>query len=298
MDVDQKQRLLIDFCGGVDHALALMYALQDPNVQVAGVICSDTETERGSSLAQKVIDWAKPTYEIPVVAGERRPLFAAGTESSTREAKASAGVRLLVDEANQAEGDLTLLTLGRLMTLARAVAAEPSLATKLKRVIVQGGAIRVPGDVTAVAEANIYADPEAAAFVLAAGLPLVLVPTDVTGPLVMKESQWQSLLSIAKENGMAGHAGEGAGLPDATDMRLHAWGAMFAALHPARIKTELTKLTIECASSLSRGAVLADLRAKPSIGRDTQVCVHLDIDKSAPGQWLQSALEKEGNISR
>lgn len=298
MDLDQKQRLLIDLCGGVDHALALVYALQDPNVQVIGVICSDTETERGIRLSQMVIDWVKPTYEIPVVAGESRPLFAAETDSSTREEKTSAGVRVLVEEANRAEGDLTLLTLGRLTTLARAVASAPSLATKLKRVVVQGGAIRVPGDVTAVAEANIYADPEAAAFVLAAGLPLVLVPTDVTGPLTMTESQWQRLLSIAKENGMAGHTGEGAGLPEATDMRLHAWGAMFAALHPERIKTELIKLTIECASSLSRGAVLADFRAKPSVGRDTQVCVHMDIDKSAPGQWLQSALEKEGNISR
>lgn len=298
MDLDQKQRLLIDFCGGVDHALALVYALQDPNVQVTGVICSDTEAERGVRLAQMVIDWVKPTYEIPVVVGESRPLFAAGTDSSTREEKTSAGVRLLVEEANRAEGDLTLLTLGRLTTLARAVASEPSLATKLKRVIVQGGAIRVPGDVTAVAEANIYADPEAAAFVLAAGLPLVLVPTDVTGPLAMTESQWQRLLSIAKENGMAGQTEEGAELPEATDMRLHAWGAMFAALHPERIKTELIKLTIDCASALSRGAVLADFRAKPSVGRDTQVCVHMGIDKSAPGQWLQSALEKEGNISR
>ncbi|MGG1658132.1 nucleoside hydrolase [Brevibacillus sp. NRS-1366] len=298
MVLDQKQRVLIDFCGGVDHAVALLYALQEPNVQVVGVICSDTVAERGTTLAQKVIDWAKPGCDIPVVAGDDRPLFATGTDSSARAEKMNAGVRLLVDEANKADGELTLITLGRLTTLARAAACEPLLAKKLKRVIVQGGAIRVPGDVTAVAEANIYADPEAAAFVLAAGLPVVLVPIDVTHPLTMTESKWETLLSVARENGMASRAKEGDGLQDVTDLRLHAWGAMVAALHPARMHTQQMKLTIECASVLSRGAVLADLRAKPSVGTETEVCVNMDINSDAPGEWLRVALEKEGNIRR
>ncbi len=287
-DLAQKQ-LLIDFCGGIDDAIALAYALQAPDTKVVGVICSDTDAGRGISLAQKVIDWAKPGYEIDIVAGEQRPLFASLSGNTARVDESSAGVRLLLEKAQEAEGELTLVTLGRLTTLAKAVAAEPMLAKQLKRVVIQGGAIRVPGDVTAIAEANMHADPEAASFVLAAGLPLLMVPMDATYKLTMTNEQAQAVVSIARDTGMIHVDWQ----PDATDLRLSAWGAMIAALDPSVIATQQMKLTIDCTSTLSRGAVLADLRAKPSVGRDMDVCVRIETEKQY--LWLQAALEQEGN---
>lgn len=292
-DLAQKQHLLIDFCGGIDHAIALAYALQAPDTKVVGIICSDTDAGRGISLAQKVIDWAKPGYEIAVVAGEQRPLFATLSEHTARVNEASTGVRLMLEKAREAEGELTLVVLGRLTTLAKAAAAEPMLAKQLKRIVIQGGAIRVPGDVTAIAEANMHADPEAASFVLAAGLPVLLVPLDATHALTLTNEQAQAVVSIARNTGMINIAENTDLQPGAADLRLSAWGAMVAALDPSAVATQQMKLTIDCTSTLSRGAVLADLRAKPSVGRDTDVCVRIETEKQY--LWLQEALEQEGN---
>ncbi|MFP3388383.1 nucleoside hydrolase [Brevibacillus sp. SIMBA_040] len=291
-DLAQKQQLLIDFCGGIDHAIALAYALQAPDTKIVGVICSDSDARRGISLAQKVIDWAKPGYEIDIVAGEQRPLFASPSGNTARVDESSAGVRLLLEKAQEAEGELTLVTLGSLTTLAKAAAAEPMLAKQLKHVVIQGGAIRVPGDVTAIAEANMHADPEAASFVLAAGLPILLVPLDATHAVTLTNEQAQGVVTIARNTGLI-RAEYADWQPDAADLRLSAWGAMVAALDPSVITTQQMKLTIDCTSTLSRGAVLADLRAKPSVGRDTDVCVRIEAEKQY--QWLQSALEQEGN---
>ncbi len=288
MVLAQEKRLLIEFCGGMDQAIALAYALQATETKVVGVICSDTDAGRGMALAQKVMDWAKPGYEIDVVSGEPRALFGAAPN-----AQATEGVRLLLEKAQEADGDLTLVTFGRLTTLAKAAASEPMLAKHLKRVVVQGGAIRVPGDVTPIAQANMYGDPEAAAFVLAAGLPLLLVPTDATQQLALTSEQVQAIISIAKNTGMIRSEGMEHWQPEGSNLRLDAWGAMVAALHPAAIVTQQMKLTVDCTSTLSRGAVLADLRAKPSVGRDTDVCVQIDIEQQS---WLQAALEREGEI--
>lgn len=274
-------------CGGADQAVALLYALQSPGVQVTGIIASGSRRQQCLSLAQKVLSFSQTREEIPIAAGASHPLLGGLTEPGTSDGEE--GVRLLVEKADEANGELTVVTLGSLTTLAKAAASDPGLAKKLKQIVVRGGAIRVPGDVTPVAEANFYADPEAAAFVLAAGLPLVLVPLDATGDLRLTQDQQQRMAKLAKTNGMVAafddhwHPGE----------RLDAWGAMLAALHPERIQIQTMKLAIECKSALSAGAVLADLRAKPSVGTDTDVC--LAVDAAASSHWLEAVFFGEGN---
>lgn len=286
----KKQRLLIDFCGGIDQAVALLHALTSPEVQVAGIICSDHDRERGFFLAKKVVDWAKPGYEIPIVSGSSQPLLHSLRDGTgTTAEQQNAGVRLLVEKANEAEGELVVVTLGSLTTLAKAAAIDTGLPRKLKSVVVSGGAIRTPGDVTPVAERNVHADPGAAAFVLASGLPMVLVPLDATPHLRLTESQREEIMRLAKANGFFSP-----GQAEPISGSLHAWGVILAALHPEQAQIEQMKLSVDTKSDLSYGAVLADLRAKPSVGRDTAVCVHVE----APGKWLQTILEKVGNESR
>ncbi|MED4584981.1 nucleoside hydrolase [Brevibacillus choshinensis] len=283
----EKQKLFIDFCGGIDHAVALWYALQAPDVEVVGVGCSDTEMERGSSLAKKLIGLALPDSEIPVAAGGSQSLFG-------RPEKGQAAARLLVEKANEYKGELTVVTLGRLTNLATAVAIDPRIAEKLERVVVQGGAIRVPGNATAVAESNFHADPEAAAFVWAAGLPLQLVPFDATDDLRLTLEDSQAIFRKAVTLGItqASMEKDQPSLEDGT--RLDAWSTMIAVMHPEHIHKQQMKLTIECHSPLSRGAVLADLRAKPSVGIDTEVVIGIDVEPFR--QWLQGISVKEGSL--
>lgn len=281
----KKQKLLIDFCGGADQAVALLYALQSPDVQVAGIICSGPHREKGISLARNLVSLVQPNCEIPIAAGPSQPLLRSKAISGTR----NEGVRLLVDKAMEADGELTVVTMGPLTALAQAAASDPSLGSKLKRVVVQGGAVRVPGDVTPVAEANFYRDPEAASFVLSAGLPLVLVPLDATAHMLLGQGQKDILVQLAKEYGIVGQD-EQPEWPGAA--RLDAWGAMLAAIHPDQIQIQSMKLSVECQSALSVGALIADLRAKPSVGRDADVCV--SIDGRQGEEWLLAVLGAGG----
>ncbi|TQK73952.1 purine nucleosidase [Brevibacillus sp. AG162] len=279
----KKHRLIIEFCGGFGQGLALLYALRSPDVQVAGIICRETQ----SSLASKLIDFAQPGYEIPIVTGAKQPLFSGTIETTTSE-----GVRLLSENTQDEESDLTLVTFDRLTTLALAVARDPLLARKFTRIVVQGGAIRVSGDVTAIAETNMHGDPEAAALVLAARLPLVLVPLDTTSSFRLKEAQVHTLGSLAQAVGLIDRTTKSDVQFADSARALHAWVAMLAALSPEKMRTEQMKLSVECKSELSRGAILADLRAKPSVGTDTAVCVEVEMAEAE--RFLQTVLDQGG----
>ena len=79
-------------------------------------------------------------------------------------------------------GQFTVIALGPLTNIARALAIEPRLAGWIREIVVMGGAVEAPGNVTPHAEFNIYNDPQAAAIVLSSGVPVTLVGLDVLRP--------------------------------------------------------------------------------------------------------------------
>jgi purine nucleosidase len=89
-------------------------------------------------------------------------------------------VELLIDLARRHTGELHVLATGPCTNLAHALRAEPRLTSMVASVTVMGGAVRVAGNITPRAEANIHNDPAAAAVVLGASWPVTLVPLDVT----------------------------------------------------------------------------------------------------------------------
>ncbi|WP_025843991.1 nucleoside hydrolase [Brevibacillus agri] len=287
----QKQRLLIDYSGGLDQALALWYALQSANVQVSGIVVTDAEPQRGIRLAQKLIELVQPNATIPVVAGASRPLFHRETDAQAGAAATSDGVSFLSELRHDSANPYTLVTLGRLTTVAMAMARNHEWTSALERLVVRGGAIRVPGDVTSVAEANLHADPEAAAFVLAARLPLLFVPLDATESLSAAEAYIDELAKRAKAAGLVTAAeAEAFFSAEKTASAVHALAAIMAAESPECLFVEQMKLAVECQSELSRGALLADLRAKPSVGTDAAVCVGIKAGAVLAG--LQQLPEK------
>jgi len=89
-------------------------------------------------------------------------------------------VNLIIDKVKESPSEITLVTAGPLTNLAVVVLKEPSIKQDFEEVIVMGGALEVPGNVTPAAEFNIYTDPEAAKIVFHSGLPITLVSLDVT----------------------------------------------------------------------------------------------------------------------
>jgi purine nucleosidase len=190
--------LYFDCDTGVDDAIALAMLLATPGVQIAGIgtVSGNTSARQAATNTLGLLELAGRD-DVPVAVGARDPL--AGTYGSGAEVvhgdNGIGGVRLpvpgrspvaesapemLVRLARAHPGELHVLATGPCTNLALALRAEPRLPELVANVTVMGGAVRVPGNVTAFAEANIANDPEAAAAVVAAGRPVTLVPLDVT----------------------------------------------------------------------------------------------------------------------
>jgi purine nucleosidase len=98
-------------------------------------------------------------------------------------------------------GELLVLAIGPLTNLAALLETRPLLLAGVQRLIIMGGAIFCPGNVTPKAEFNIYRDPDAAAKLLASGLPITLVPLDVTRKVVLDESHRAHLATSNTRSG-------------------------------------------------------------------------------------------------
>lgn len=209
-----RKRVLIDTDPGIDDALAILLAIASPEIQVEGItiVGGNATLHQATQNALSILELCACEH-IPVSGGSERPLvniplYAAEThgdsglgyaylpEPSTLKNPVRA-VDFMIDKILNSPGDLTLICLGPLTNLALALRLEPRIASALREVIVMGGAIRHPGNATPQAEFNIYCDPHAAHIVFHAGLPLTLVPLDVTYQALLTETDVQRLLRIA-----------------------------------------------------------------------------------------------------
>jgi purine nucleosidase/pyrimidine-specific ribonucleoside hydrolase len=191
-------RLLIDTDPGIDDALALLYAWGSPQaaVEVVTTVAGNVPVDRGTTNVLRLIALRRPA-RIPVVASGAagplaRPLTTAqryhggdglGDLDDWPPAEGRAGesaADVIVATAQRLGSRLTLVALGPLTNLALAVDVDPPALSRVSRVVAMGGAVDVPGNVTPDAEFNIHVDPEAAARLFDAGLPLDLVPLDAT----------------------------------------------------------------------------------------------------------------------
>ncbi len=107
----------------------------------------------------------------------------------------------LIETASAHPGELTIIAVGRLTNLAVAIQTDPDFATNVKEIVLMGGAVDVPGNVTEWAEANIIGDPEATDVVFSSGIPTTQVGLDVTMKSLMTEDY------VADLAGRCGDAG-------------------------------------------------------------------------------------------
>ncbi|AGL18240.1 nucleoside hydrolase [Actinoplanes sp. N902-109] len=190
--------LYLDCDTGVDDAVAIALLLHSPAVELlgAGTVSGNTTAEQAARNTLDVLALGGRA-DIPVAVGAAHPLAGrfAGGATSVHGGNGIGGVTLprataapvpvtatdlLLTLARARPGELRILATGPLTNLALALRREPRLPELIRDVTVMGGAVRVPGNITGHAEANIANDPEAAAEVLAAAWPVTLVPLDVT----------------------------------------------------------------------------------------------------------------------
>jgi inosine-uridine nucleoside N-ribohydrolase len=192
-----RQKIIIDTDPGIDDAMAIHMAFADPRLDVLGLttifgnVTIDIATRNALVLAEMA--HCKTDISKGATIPRRRPLeppadFVHGAEGfgdvppitpQGTEIALDAG-RYLCETCAAHSGEIIICAVGPLTNLAAALDHDPAIVDHVKAVVVMGGSAAPHGNVTAVAEANIWNDPDAAECVFAASWPVTMVGLDVT----------------------------------------------------------------------------------------------------------------------
>lgn len=285
--------LLLDVDTGIDDALAIAFAFGSPTAEVVAIttLAGNVNVDRTTGNTLSVLDWLGAP-EIAVHRGASRALVrphrdaayfhdvdglgGANLQGSARAVGPDRGPAALVRLANARPGAVSLVCLGPLTNLAIALNVEPGLPGLLRRVVVMGGAFRVPGNITPEAEFNVFADPEAAAQVFAAPFPdLTVIGLDVTHQTVLSRAGWTAAEGKGRGGGstalvvnLCRQAFEQRGLDR---VFLHDPLAVAVALDPGLVETETAEIAVGMAET-DRGRTrrTGPGRVKIAIGVDAE----------------------------
>jgi purine nucleosidase len=216
-----RHRVIIDTDPGQDDAVAILTALASPEIEVLGIttVAGNVPLPLTTRNALRIVELAGRT-EVPVHAGADRPLArdpvtAEAVHGQTgldgpdlpeptlgpREAHA---VDFIVETLRaEPAGSVTLCLLGPMTNLALAFARAPEIVPRVARIVAMGGGRFEGGNMTPVAEFNVYADPQAAQAVLHAGAPVVLHPLDVTHRALTSRERIAAFRALGTRPGIA-----------------------------------------------------------------------------------------------
>ncbi|QOF79293.1 nucleoside hydrolase [Variovorax sp. 38R] len=212
--------LIIDTDPGADDMIALLFALAAPEsleIQALTTVAGNVPLAKTSRNARLACEWAgRP--ELPVYAGAERPLqrtpiYAAnihGREGLTGVAvhdpavplAAGSAVDYLVRTLRAApDQSVTLAMLGPQTNLALALEQAPDIVRGLRELVLMAGAHFNGGNITPVAEFNVFADPHAAEAVLQCGVPITMLPLDVTHKILTSDARIARLRQLGNRAG-------------------------------------------------------------------------------------------------
>lgn len=273
-DSPPPKMVLIDTDPGTDDAMAILLALNSPEVDVKAITVVP-----GNSTAPHVLDNALRIVslanrcDIPVAAGAVKPLFQQLiTNDAVHGANGLGGIELppsrchadprfgpdlIVDTARAHPHELTIVAIGPLTNLALALAREPRLPSLVKEVVLMGGSID-SGNSTPAAEANIFGDPEAAQIVFQAGWKLTMSPLGIGAKTVFTPALLERLRRThGPENDFAVQVIEGVipyGLKQGWGgMRMYDPTAMVYVIDPAILQTQFWQVNVETEGKFTRG---------------------------------------------
>jgi purine nucleosidase len=212
--MSEPRKIIIDTDPGQDDAAAIMLALGSPELQILGIttVAGNVPLSRTSTNARIILEFCART-DVKVFAGAdkpiARPLITAehvhgktgldGPELHEPQMplQAQHAVDFIIETLrNEPEGSVTLCTLGPLTNIAMALQKAPDVAGRVRELVMMGGGFFEGGNITPAAEFNIYVDPEAAAAVFQSGIPIVMMPLDVTHKVLTLKSRVAKLREI------------------------------------------------------------------------------------------------------
>ncbi|NIK76521.1 purine nucleosidase [Paenibacillus castaneae] len=308
--MNELKKIVMDCDTGIDDSLAIIYALKTPGVKVEGIstVFGNASVEQATENTLRIVKLANAGYDVPVVEGAAKPLIGewSGPVSHVHGDNGIGNVDLpasdqlplnetaadfIIRKANELDGELILVTTGRLTNLALALQKDAELPRKIKRVVIMGGTVHAPGNVTPVCEANFRGDPEAVSMVFASGLNITMVGLDVTMKTRLTQNHLDMLDRYCSEasrhvvdyiqNALQYYFQFYQSVDNFIGMcPLHDPLTIMVAVDPSLVRMQTVHASIETEGELCAGMVVADFRTKPSEGKEISVCMEVDSERA------------------
>ncbi|WP_370619412.1 nucleoside hydrolase [Mumia qirimensis] len=306
----QPHPVVLDVDTGVDDALAVMFAVRHPALDVRGISCvagnADVDQVVANTLA--VLD-VLDAPDIPVGRGSEHPLLELARDArhvhgsdglgnqdlpaSSRTPYGGGALELMRLAILDSPEPVTLVPLAPMTNIALLLRAYPEVKENLAGIVAMGGAV-AGGNATAVAEFNVWHDPEAAAIVLGAGVPVTMYGLDVFSRVVVEPDTYEALSddpdpAVALAGRLLAHShavirsdprvGHGGLIGDA--------GAVCAVARPELLTTHRWPVHVSLAPGLTRGQTVVDRRyvlgedsvhGVDSLGHLVDVALDVDVE--------------------
>lgn len=220
-------KIILDTDPGVDDTMAIAYALFHPDIELLAltVVFGNINIDFATRNAQYVLDVlgandvavakgaAIPSVQAPrphadfvhgadglgnVYPGST-PLLAAAADAPLRAGARHSTIEpldaadFIIKAVRENPGEITLVAVGPLTNIAEALRREPTLPELVAGLVIMGGTVDEPGNVSPVSEANFLNDPHAADALFAVDWPATIVGLDVTHKIMIKDSHLKSL---------------------------------------------------------------------------------------------------------
>lgn len=307
-----KTRIILDVDTGVDDAMAILYALGRPGIQLEActTVYGNTEVENSTANTLAMLHLCG-RGDIPVAEGVGRPLLQPFVKSAAHihgenglgditlptppnRAVKEHAVDLLIRMAHENPGEISLLPVSPLTNIALAFAKDPSIAKLFKQVVIMGSNLTFPGILgikSTNADPNFYNDPEAASIVMNSGANIVLVGVDATGLVRMNRTQMEWIRSNGGQPAKT--------LMDATELYynfyinrqeirpahlprgagMHDPLAVAIAEDPSLATMEAIRGEIELTGEYTRGHLIADRRLIHGREPNMRICTDVKADE-------------------
>ncbi|HLZ62313.1 MAG TPA: nucleoside hydrolase [Ktedonosporobacter sp.] len=294
------RRIILDTDPGIDDALALFLALASPEVELVAVttVSGNVGVDQTTRNALALLALTGRT-DIPVACGSSLPLVRQPVDAAYVHGLNGIGevilpapdvepisqhaTDLIIEKILQNPGQISLVAIGPLTNVALAVRREPRIAQLVREVVIMGGAVREPGNVTPAAEFNIYADPHAAHIVFHAGWPIRLVSLDATHRANLARTEIEAFTQQGGkvksfiQQALAYYFDSFGSRYNITQFHMHDPLCLAAAFQPDLITWEPAYVDVELAGTLTLGETVAYFRGPQA--PNAQVSVGVDRDR-------------------